>query len=307
MKGIFYSTITILFIVPILFFAFVYMDAVKTASEGSTSKAIADRIVSFSKSIDSDLPRAANIIVRRSIESNINYIATNGIALDDAEARISESMLNGTVFGSSTILNNFTITSWASVLRSKGAAYGFDTDIDIISINITPLDSYHISVGVIIFVNITDMSKTTNLYRIYNTNIPISIEGLVDPLYLLNTNGLIKRTIKAPGTTVYGATNVDAAVAGKYYMQSGNGPSFLDRLEGRLTGAYTAENTIGLETFVYLPELQANGLPVKTDQNSIDYLYFSSSSQPGQAVSGSAYGWLRLNSEQAAVYGVTLI
>lgn len=308
MKGIFYSTITVIFIIPMLVFTFAYLDSFRAVSQTTASKAVGDKIASFSKSIDSDLPRAVNIIAKRSIEANINHIESSGASLDDAESRIKESMTNGTVFGNSTVLNNFTISLWANILNSKGSAYGFDTSIDILSINITPVDSYHVGVGVIISVNMSDSGSNTNLYRVYDTTIPVSVEGLVDPLYLLYTNGLIKRTIRAPNITVYGATGVDTALVREFYMQSADGPSFLDRLEGRLTqGTYNVSQTIGLETFVYLPEIQANGLQVKTGQSSIDYLYFSSSNNPGQSVNNSAYSWLKMNTGQATKYGVTLV
>ncbi len=309
MKGIFYSTITVIFIVPVIFFAFVYLDAARTASEGTVTKVIGDKIASFSRSIESDLPRAMDIVAKRSIKANIDYIEKNGMPLDSAEGRISESMVNGTVFGA-TGSNNFTITSWAAQLNAKGSDYGFTVNVTVLDINITPLDSYHIAIGTIISVNVTEPASGTILYRVYGTNIPVSIEGQIDPLYMLNTNGLLKRTIQAPNITVYGTSNLDTAVAQAYYMQSDQGPSFLDRLEGRLdiSSAYSnAANIIGLESFVYVPELQANGLTVKPEQNSVDYLYFSSSNQPGQQVSGSAYNWLRLNSVQAATYGVTLV
>ena len=87
-------------------------------------------------------------------------------------------------------------------------------------------------------------------------------------------------------------------------MPAPSGPSLLDRMEGRLA-ATTATN--GLETLVSLPDLQANGLPVKPDQNSADYLYFDTVVQSGTPVNQSSYAWLRLNAEQASRYGVTLV
>ena len=306
MKGIFYSTITVLFVLPMLFFASVYLDSLKTSGEGAIAKAVGDKLLSFSRSVDSDLPRAMDIIVKRSVGANVDYIEVHGQPLDNAKSRIAESMINGTVFGNSTNLNNFTITIWANIISMKGSSYGLASNVSVISTDITPLDSYHIGVGMVISANISEPKSETSLYRIYNTTIAVSIEGQIDPLYLLNTNGLLKRAIQAPNITVYGAANVDSAVARAYYMQSDAGPTFFDRLEGRLSNSYN-QTGIGLEAFVYLPELQANGLPVKTDQSSIDYIYFNPSSITGQAVNGSAYNWLRLNSQQAAKYGVTLI
>ena len=110
MKGIFYSAITILFVAPILVVAFVYVNSLDTYSKIDTSKTVGDKVASYSKSVNSDLPRAMKIISRRSIDTNLNYIDLTGVPLDNAEARISETIHNGTVFGNSTVVNNFTIT-----------------------------------------------------------------------------------------------------------------------------------------------------------------------------------------------------
>ncbi len=302
MKGIFYSAIVILFVIPLVFFAAVYMESVRTSSEGFASKAVSDKMASFAKSINNDLPRATKIIARRSIEANIQHVELYGTPLDDAEKRITEAMMNGTVYGNTTVLDDFTLVSWSDIIAAKGAEYGFSTSINITSVNITSLDSYDVAVGVIITVNITDSTASTNLYRIYDTTFPVSIAGIIDPLYLLKTNGLIKRTINPPTETVYGVASLDNAVTSAYYMQSLSGANFLDRMEGRLTSS-----SGGLESFVYLPDLQANGLEIKPDQNSADYLYFDDATNPGQQVNNSAYTWLRLNAEQAVVYGVTII
>ena len=306
MKGIFYSAITILFVAPILVVAFVYVNSLDTYSKIDTSKTVGDKVASYSKSVNSDLPRAMKIISRRSIDTNLNYIDLTGVPLDNAEARISETIHNGTVFGNSTVVNNFTITNWANSITAKGSSYGFATNVSVIGVNITPLDSYHVLVHTVVSVNVTDVTSSTNLYRIYSVGIPISIEGLLDPLYTLNTNGLLKRVIQSPNITVYGVANFDNAVFYEYYMPSIAGPSFLDRMEGRLSSKYAVQG-IGLESVVYLPELQAAGLTIKSGQNTFDYLYFSNLSQSGQSVNGTAYAWVQANSGQAATYGLTLI
>jgi len=304
MKGIFYSLITALFVIPLLFLATVYIHDVQSAAEGYTAKAVGDKMASLAKSVDNDVPRATKIIARRAVEANIQHIEVSGTPLDDAQQRIVEAMLNGTVYGNVTSLDNFTLTGWAAELSRKGEAFGFATQVNVSDIAVAPYDSYHITVRVAVSVNMTDTSRQASLYRLYNNSYAISIIGTVDPLYLLNTNGIFKRTIEPPPVTIVDVVTLDMAVAGGYYMPAPSGPSLLDRMEGRLA-ATTATN--GLETLVSLPDLQANGLPVKPDQNSADYLYFDTVVQSGTPVNQSSYAWLRLNAEQASRYGVTLV
>lgn len=305
MKAIFYSATVALFVIPLLLLSAVYLESMKSVSEEYTQKSVNDKLLSIAKSIDNDLPRAARIIGRRSLEANIQYIEINGIPLSDVEASMSEAMINGTVLGNITTLDNFTLTRWASDLNEEFRIYGLDSNISVLSINITQEDSYNVIVGVIISVNITDSTGNTNLYRIYDTRFYISIAGVIDPLYLLETNGVFKRTIVQPSQTVYGVGAVDSATASKWYMESANGPSLLDRMEGRLVNTYGSGT--GLETIVNLPDLQANGFTIKTDQVVFDYLYFDGVAHSGQAVNNSAYTWLRFDADHASIYGVELV
>ena len=154
-------------------------------------------------------------------------------------------------------------------------------------------------------VNASNPSADMQLYRIFKATVPVSIEGLDDPLYTLKTNGVLKRAIKKPNITISGAQNFDVAVGQGFYMSSNQGAGFLDRLEGRLTpsGKYDSG---GLESIVYTPSLQANGIIVKPGQTDIDYLYFDSAAYPGSPVNQSSYSWLRIDAQHAATYNITL-
>lgn len=88
--------------------------------------------------------------------------------------------------------------------------------------------------------------------------------------------------------------NLDSMIAGKYYAASTEGPSFLDRLEGRLDNT---RQPFGLETFVDASELSAFGITVKSGQTLIDHLYFQNLTHSGSAVRGVDYSWFRLDNE----------
>jgi len=70
-----------------------------------------------------------------------------------------------------------------------------------------------------------------------------------------------------------------------YYHPSENGPSYLDRLEGRFFthDKYESQSnyTIGLESFVDKIEISTfEGVPVYEEKTNIDYIYFDTSSYP---------------------------
>jgi hypothetical protein len=307
MRGIFYSATAILFIVPILLFTFSYLNSSDAGSATLVTKTLGDKLASYTGSINEDLPRASDIIVGRAVETAITYVDVSGQPLDNAEARLQEIMINGTIGGNSTS-QLFTFTEWVSQIRAKGNNFGFNTNVSVASITVRPLDSYRINVTVGIMVNVSDRSQKMRLYRIYYTQVPVSVVGMSDPLYTMKTNGLIKRIITAPNITVSGTANFDRAVDERFYMPSAAGPSFLDRLEGRTTiaGAYENFTGIGLETVVDLPQLQANGLEIRGNQSAVDYIYFSAPANQGYPVSGSDHAWLRMDSAHALTYNITI-
>ncbi|MFH1200226.1 MAG: hypothetical protein V1708_04105, partial [Candidatus Micrarchaeota archaeon] len=133
-----------------------------------------------------------------------------------------------------------------------------------------------------------------------------------DPLYPLNTNGFVKRVIARANGTVYGAEAVDNATLRKWYVNSSEGPSFLDRMEGRLfvSGYYanmSANQTIGLDSFVNLTEISGAGIAVDSNKTIVDHLYFNGSDYDAWPVNGSAISWMKLDEAHAAIYGVQLI
>ncbi len=310
-KGIFYSIITLLFLVPIIFYTIYYLDIAGSQMEYSKTKMTGDKLSAFVDSIDGDLPRSLEIIGRQSIAASIIYIDSNGVPLDDAGKRITEAMMNSTIYGAPTNLSRSTLAHWADATISKGARYGFSTNISIRSINVTAYDSFHVLVSAEIAVNSTDSSGAMRLDKTYHESIPVSIEGFDDPVHILGTNGMLTRTIKQANITVSGADAVDEAVSQKLYITSSDGPSFLDRLEGSLTTSdkYRSQtaNTIGIETFVYIPEISSSGIPVKSTQSMVDHYYFDSAAHAGSAVNSSAHGWLRLDPAHAGFYGVALV
>lgn len=90
---------------------------------------------------------------------------------------------------------------------------------------------------------------------------------------------------------------LEGLAEGHYYPESG--PDLLLRLEGNLTGIPE-----GMESFVRIPDLQAEGIPVKSGQSLVDYLYFAEQNYNGEGVRGFP-GWFRIDTAHAAVYGLT--
>jgi len=117
---------------------------------------------------------------------------------------------------------------------------------------------------------------------------------------LLNQSGYPELYLDQNSNGVWSLPINDALEKGYYsHFENVSGPNLLQRLEGDLS-----ESTNGMETFVNIPDLQAWGIPVKTSQISLAYLYFRDETHTGTSVRGLP-GWFRINSTYAARYNLT--
>lgn len=312
MKGVFYSAIVMMLIAPIIMYIILYADISQTSLEETSTKIKGDKLAGFSRSIDQDLPRILEIAAKRAISMAMSYIDMKGEALDNADERLEEMMMNGTIYGAEFgLLGSGLVREWITAVEQKGKPYGFETSISVIELEVLPYDSFNIMISATVSVNITYSIESMKVDRLYKEDILVPIEGFEDPLYSIETEGLIKRSFKEANITINSAERLDIATADSFYMSSGTGASFLDRLEGRLTTSakYSAmsSNQIGLETIVNIPELSSAGLLIKPSQSDIDYLYFDTAGHAGYPVNNSAYSWLKLDDEHAGIYSVDLI
>lgn len=92
-----------------------------------------------------------------------------------------------------------------------------------------------------------------------------------------------------------------------YYYPSQEGPSFLDRLEGKLyiqpKYSSKSQNVIGIESFVNKTHLISRDLDPKLGQSNIDYLYFSDYLYSGKNVKG-VHSYVIVDSSHAVYYEV---
>ena len=86
---------------------------------------------------------------------------------------------------------------------------------------------------------------------------------------------------------------------GYYFRFASSGPDMFRRLEGSLR-----QSDNGMETFINMPRIIASDVPVKPDQVSLAYLYFSGNTYTGYPVRG-LQDWFRSNATISARYNLT--
>ena len=320
---------TVLLLAPLVLLAVYYAQAWPQSSQQLVTRAVGLSVKNFADSLAADFPRAVEISGKSAAAAAVNQVVSNGSGVDDAELRTTELAVNGTFYGeTSYFMQNNSMAAWVSRLQNKSIVFGMNATIQITNYSATPYDAFHLLFNASLSVNASNADYEINFSRSYNAVAIVSIEGLEDPLYALNTRGLMHRAITANASRVYGTTALeaaaalDAAVTNASYVPASEAPCFFDRLEGNTNASQLyAQQAIansgvnpGIETFVNTLELYNQGIDVDANASIIDHEYFNAtvpcnpSTRPcGSSVNQSTISWLKLDCSHAAVYGVTLI
>ena len=265
--------------IPILALIIFYSHV--TTSQNIAANIRADELRYFSESIEGDLSRFLQINGKRALVAAVNFTMTNGVGLKDARANLTEIIENGTLNGTKIFADQKNLSTWEKNISDIASMSGFDIDLTVTSFNVTQNDSFSILFEVGIHLNISDSTAKIGILRNMTIGEAVSIENIIDPLYQIKTNGKIFKTIKKSPYIPFNKVTVSSPyfinltndIKNDSYHNSTEGPSFLDRLEGKITNHY---QPYGLESFVYLPDLSGAGLPVNTFASDLDYQYWAS-------------------------------
>jgi hypothetical protein len=320
MKGIFFSLILVFVVMFFIMFVAIQRSLISFFSTQKSVESRIDAILGFYDGIVIDSKKSSNIIGKRAISAATNFVITNGIPLNSSNDTIAELMFNGTLNGvPQGLMVSSTVNDWESAIESLGSLQGFRINLLIKNLLIQPSDSFHLSISYSISVNISDTVTKTNISKISNQSLLLSIENFEDPTYPLNSYGRLVNVIKkSPHWNNYSSTdltNLNDDLNNSFYHPSLYGASFLDRLEGKyfVQTKYQKSNPIGLESFVNKDKILSVGLQIVTNATNIDYFYFSSSSVPAYFISGMPANF-RLDNENTVeskthlqIYNVTVI
>ncbi len=387
-KGQFYSIIAILIIIPITVFVVQYVLSQTTGTE-VYERVVSDQVHQTERNIEKDLERAILTSGKRAVIGLGDRIIMNGSAYSDASGIIVEMMENGTLYGNeSIIMTNNTISNWTSKILS--VPVNFIVDMEHSDITIENSGGFHLKAGLKFNISVEDangIARVEKVNRLHSAEIPL--EGMEDPLFPLNTNGLLTRTIhqspfsyrakrileggafhsgscsgevtfdkeecspkilvaeNASGVNFgcykgiiieessdlssfidcyitgnsssietinstiesegYGEIYLDNVTGSVWhlplkkeleegYYVKGSGPDYLKRLEGKLS---TSPDSI--ETFINARDLETYNIPIKENQISLCYLYFSDQDYIGYGVRGLP-SWFRINQVIADEY-----
>jgi hypothetical protein len=262
-----------------------------------------DSMNSFIFSLEKDISRQGYISGYRAILSLESYITTNGTFLANSEESLKEILLNGTINGQAVnLMENYRLEDWNSRIQSFGDKMNLFINYSLKNVTVTQIDSWNININMHIHLLIKDKGDLALWNKTEFISSRIEITNFEDPLYIINTNGLIaNKIIKTTFSSFVNGTNVSnllSHVQNSYYIASAAAPSFLDRLEGKTTA-----NPNGIESLVYLPALSEQGINI-LDKSCVDYIYFSLNNPDSHNIQEMP-SWFKLDDAHLGVYNAS--
>ncbi|MBI5803865.1 hypothetical protein HY450_01335 [Candidatus Pacearchaeota archaeon] len=302
-KGIFFTSLAIV-ILSIFLFTILFFSSVGKRS--SIEKRV-ETLDDFVFSVEEDLPRQLKISGFRTIFLLEQKITSEGNYIDDLDSVFQEIFFNGSIDGKSEqIMMGATFPDILQTLQERAAKVNANVTILNPVVYLSQSDPWNVKVEFSANLLIEDKSNLV----LWNKTSPIialvSVENFNDPLYLVNTNGLIVNQIKKTpyDNFVLGddVSNLSSHIESSFYISSPTAPSFLDRLQG-----INSPNANGIESIVNLQELSSQGIPL-TEKSAVDYIYFSQSNPSFCQVQPSGLpSWLRIDDAHLGVYQVSCV
>ncbi|MBI4021541.1 MAG: hypothetical protein HY369_04825 [Candidatus Aenigmarchaeota archaeon] len=195
-RGQVYSLIAILLSVPVVLFMTATLSSLQEAKSSVTEKIVADQLALVAKSIEEDFNKAVETSIKRAFIAATNYVFTNSSYFSiDSTYYVVEAMLNGSINGQPQyVMVNNTLKDWKD--RLLAVQSGFEVDFNYT----TPAGNFNRTDIVGDYGLTLRVADRFGIARIEKTDVrkkfTVSIEGLEDPVFALETNGLIRRTYK---------------------------------------------------------------------------------------------------------------
>lgn len=292
-KGIFFTFAAIALSVIIIFSFNVYNDY-RLKDKVDVIEIRINTMNNFIIDLENDIENAIFIVGFRSLLSLEDYMMKYDQFFDELGAptlsvAFNDAFLKGTINSPSgpadkmVLMDNNTFINWTTRMREQANKTDITLDFTINSVSISQSEPWRVDIKVNLEIDVQDKKNTASwtITKDYTKKINITSEGsltkFVDPLYLVNTNGVANNTIRETPLASW-PSDLSAHLTNAYYRLHSDAPSYLDRFENDLTGS-----TLGIESLVTL-KLKSKSIIVDTGKSAVDYLYFGTSTLPCNVV-----------------------
>ena len=304
-NGIFFTTLVII-ILSLFILTFTFYSQVK---ERQSIQKRVETLNNFVFAVEENIPRQLRTTGFRIIFLLEKRIVETGSYITSLDSVFQETFFNGTVYGETNpeiqaLMLGATFPEIEATLKQKAEKINANLDFINPSISISQSDPWHIEVTLSSNLIIRDKSNLALWNRTSDIKAYIPIQDFEDPLYVINTNGLVtNKLIKTPYTTFvsgFNIANLSSHLENSYYTASTSAPSFLKKLQGD-----TSADPNGIESLVNLAKLSTQGIEAR-DKSIVDYIYFSASNPPHcNVLPAGMPAWFKLDTPHTTTYQVT--
>jgi hypothetical protein len=218
---------------------------------------------------------------KKTIESLIFYMNSTNSFLSGFDSAFQEVFMNGTInnvqidsITGRKIMDNRTFTNWSSRISQISLdVFKVNTNITVQNASATQVTPWEIEL--ILKINLSVKSNVAEWSKISTIKTSLPIEGLYDPLYLVNVNVIDSlsygKKIKNAGLEPYqwNITQVRYHLRNDTYVYwaSTNAPNYLSRF----TNSFTMSSCCGIESLV-----NPNLVPTSDAMDSyVDYIFWN--------------------------------
>lgn len=297
-RGFFFTVLTIVLISLFLLTYGIYNEFQERTSEQKRVKTLN----AFLQALEADLERQAYIMGFRAIFIIESRIGETGSYSSSVITQTNEIIKNGTLEGiTQPLMIGATFNEIISAANEKALKLNAEINFTSPTITVFQTDPWNVIIQINSTMHLRDRNNKAAWILNKSIEVPIGVDNFEDPLYVLNTNGLVTNKITKTPTTVFTqGSDVSALLAhvtNSYYTETSLAPNFINRLEGNLTPSPT-----GIESLVNLQELSGAGITVQ-DKTAVDHLYFSEQTPFSYRVQGMP-SWFKIDSNHVALYDV---
>ena len=318
-KGIFFTFAAIALSIIIILSFNVYTDYRLNDQMGPIEIRI-DTMNNFIKDLENDIGNAIFIAGFRSLLSLEDYMMDhdeffNAVDTPTLANAFDEVFRLGTIqYGTGTekmlLMNNNTFLNWTDRMKLQSTRTNIKLEFNIDSVTISQSDPWLVDIKVNLDIDIQD-NKNTASWTInnkdYTKKINITsltgVKKFVDPLYLVNNNGLVNNTITITTVPDFSSSaNLNTHLINSYYIEHSDAPSYLMRFENNL-----GSSSQGIESLVNSQKLIDKGVTTY-DRSAVDYIYYGSGITTNcKIVDFESLDWFKLDSSHLGFYGATCI
>ncbi|VVB51091.1 Uncharacterised protein [uncultured archaeon] len=338
-RGFVYSLTIVLLVLILLSLILFYVYVSDIGLSDSANTMETDDIHYYVEAVRMDFTRAASVSGQRAGVYAVDAILKNGESLENyaytpcsnlqtsltgAPAAIAELAYCGTYKGQyagpAPYMQNNTLRDWQTRAIAQGKELGYAVNLSITSFAVVPFDAMHYALLAEVDLEVYS-STNKSLYRGYG--IPLfavaGINSMEDPLIYLKTKepALLRYYAECPQAETLDGTETDSRLTTPCYLPSNEGPSFFDRLEGRINLSEKYRNQselmlsslelnvtpVGIESFINLDEVAKYAVPVTINLTWVDYAYFAG--LPGYCTTNTAkYPEFRIDLNHALSYNM---